>query len=149
MRLLAFVVVLAGCTVDGTGHDGNLDQGDTDDKLEGSASGQVTSGASTVATTSGAGGSPTGATTSTVASGAGGADADVCTPEMDDSPCIDCLKQQCCSEIEACVQDGACACWADCLQDGDFTDCGICGVPNDLLDQLLICAEGCQLECGA
>jgi hypothetical protein len=67
---------------------------------------------------------------------------------MDDGPCVACLEQECCDEIEACVQDPSCQCWASCIESQDWLACEPCGLPNSWFYSLLTCAEGCQLECG-
>lgn len=70
---------------------------------------------------------------------------DSCTPLPMDSPCLQCIKLVCCSELLSCPSFEACACQIDCANAGGPPDvctisCGTTGQGCDL--------SGCgEVEC--
>jgi hypothetical protein len=75
-----------------------------------------------------------------------------CDPEPGDVACTTCLKQQCCPEMEACAADMACACFVDCVLEGqgnafecyDFCDAGNNAPTNDVTACQF---QSCSMEC--
>jgi hypothetical protein len=72
----------------------------------------------------------------------------VCDPEIIDNICVECVKANCCTQLEACIGDVACSCAYDCVTQGnDPVQCQAdCGANNAVSNALLLCG---QLSCGA
>jgi len=67
----------------------------------------------------------------------------VCDPVAEDGECVACTRSDCCTEVEACVQDAACECvyrcfLAGCDPIGCVTDCP----SSDAVTALTQCAVG-------
>jgi hypothetical protein len=71
-------------------------------------------------------------TTTTTTSG----NADACAPEPDDTACLACRKENCCAEIQECVDDPDCACVLACLDTIEMP-----GVP-----EAMACSEDCSVD---
>jgi hypothetical protein len=106
------------------------------------------SGPATIAasSSSSSGASSSAATSSSATSGGGSS---LCDTDPNDSQCIACAKAACCQQVEACLQDTDCGCFANCLNGNNTVVCILqCGLPVQLFDDLLTCAEqGCANEC--
>ncbi|MFP6685695.1 MAG: hypothetical protein VB934_13325, partial [Polyangiaceae bacterium] len=121
----------------------------------------VGSGGSTATGVGGAGGAPgTGGSTSTVAdtvasSTTGPPGSDVCTPGQMDGMCVTCIKEKCCTELEACDADTTCKCFRECkIAPGGMGMAGteacitMCGDPGELNQAIRLCRnEQCSMNC--
>ncbi|RMG98503.1 MAG: hypothetical protein D6705_05700 [Deltaproteobacteria bacterium] len=60
---------------------------------------------------------------------------------------MDCIQTQCSAELVACQMDVACACWAQCLNNGGTEPaCQMqCGDPPQTLDDVATCVDA---NCG-
>jgi len=110
--------------------------------------------------TSGVGGAPgTGGSTSTVAdtvaSSTTGSGSDVCVPGQMDGMCLTCIKEKCCTELEACEADTTCKCFRECKATPDGmgmagTQACImkCGDPGQLNQAIRQCRNmECSMNC--
>lgn len=115
-----------------------------EDDSDGTAS--VTAGSTTTAGSDGstsAGSASGDATSSGAASASGGASSDTNDPTAASAgsggaecpsrgdPCVDCVAEVCCSELNACLDEEPCACVVACADEG--TDLETCGTDCDVL----------------
>jgi hypothetical protein len=67
---------------------------------------------------------------------------DSCAPSPSDSPCLQCIKLVCCSELLSCPSYESCACQIDCAEAN--------GPPDFCAEACAGTGEGCDLSgCGA
>jgi hypothetical protein len=103
--------------------------------------------------TAGASGSGTGESgTGTTAAATGSTtSASLCDAAQGDSPCVTCLKQNCCGELESCGMSATCSCVVECLDAGSMpaecpAQCQAAGGPEAMLAACFgeHCAQGCE-----
>ncbi|PRQ02245.1 hypothetical protein ENSA5_24810 [Enhygromyxa salina] len=86
--------------------------------------------------------------------GDGDGDGMVCVP-ADDTACAQCTADSCCDEVMACQAEEDCACFTECLDEGNEgpTCAMMCGVNNPMMVagfvELRMCvANSCMMDCG-
>lgn len=75
-----------------------------------------------------------------------------CDAAPSDNACVTCAKASCCSDYQACVEDGTCVCWVYCKTAGNTDEiCSSqeqCGPANDFSASMVTCLFGsCQAQC--
>lgn len=81
-----------------------------------------------------------------------------CDAAADDTPCDECVKDSCCSQLTACADDPECVCFQDCASSMRPSlqipmICGdMCGIETPFahptVGQVLSCSFGCSGPCG-
>lgn len=125
-----------------------------DDTESGASSTTTTS--STTSTTGSGGATGTGGTAQGGAAPGGGGQGGTnqgggpCAAAATDDACTACSKTACCTELESCAGDTACACWLPCRASGkNYNQCfGTCGSPTEATQSLLLCAQTNCPACG-
>lgn len=141
----AAATTMPGGTGDSGGSTANSEGSDSMDAGSASQSGtDSTTSTTTTASTGDAAGSTgsaqgTGTDTQAVA----------CDP-LGQGPCLECVTESCCTQLEACAGAPLCSCWYDCFGTGDFEGCGqMCGVPEPQAFDVIDCAvQMCGNLCG-
>jgi hypothetical protein len=73
----------------------------------------------------------------------------MCIVEPEDTACVQCVKENCCAEYDACTEDEICNCALDCINAGGVAeDCANdCGT-TAAVTELFVCGYlSCQAEC--
>ncbi len=75
-----------------------------------------------------------------------------CGAAPSDNACVTCAKASCCSDYQACEQDGTCVCWVYCKTAGNTDEfCSSqeqCGPANNVSAPIVTCLFGsCQAQC--
>ena len=74
----------------------------------------------------------------------------ICIEDAQDDMCITCIKQSCCPEYDACVDDETCNCALECIAEGMMPaeDCASACGTTAAVTELFVCGYlSCKLDC--